>query len=84
MEAIVFDLHQEHVLAELRGSWPSAVKIEANTLLKSVTDFDFVAGFAILYNLLLPLEGITTKLQGKDIDIYKAYSLVNSTKTVNL
>lgn len=62
---------------ELRDSWPNAVRSDAMTLLNSITDFEFLAVFAIVYSLLTPLQGITSKLQGRSNDICNAFSMVS-------
>ena len=50
---------------------------EADLLLTSITEFDFLATFTILYTLLRGLEGITQQLQGSSMDLYKAYGMVS-------
>lgn len=79
LESICYDAHSEKGLAELRNSWPSNVKTEAVNLLNSITDFQFIVNFCIVYSLLSPLEGITTKLQGRCNDVCRAFSLVSNT-----
>jgi hypothetical protein len=53
--------------------WDAETKGKATSFLKSVTDFGFIIGTVALYRLLHPLAGITNKLQGRSIDIVKAY-----------
>ena len=79
LESIRYDAHRDRVPTELRDSWPHNVKTEAEKLLHSITTFEFITNFCIVYSLLSPLEGITTKLQGRCNDICSAHTLVNAT-----
>lgn len=56
--------------------WDGPVKKDASNLLSAVTGFDFIASFSILHTLLSDMEGITTKLQKRGLDVYQAHQMV--------
>ena len=68
--------HENLVSADL-ADWPGSVRKDAGNLLTALTDFEFIASFAILHSLLSSLQGITQKLQGRGIDVYEAHRLVS-------
>jgi len=76
LEAIAFGAHQEKVHPDVKD-WSKSTKTEAQALLSGVTQFDFIASFAILYTLLSGMQGITQKLQTSGLDIYQVHQLVS-------
>ena len=52
-------------------SWDSDTKTRAQDILASFRNFEFSVCIIALKNILLPLHGITSKLQKRDLDIYK-------------
>lgn len=75
LEAIAFGTHSEFVEVDLR-EWIGATRTDASSLLTGITQFDFIVCFAITYTLLSGLAGITQKLQGRGLDIFRAYQMV--------
>lgn len=78
LEAICYNFHQELLSSDFI-TWPASTKSEALNLLQSITAYDFLETFAILYTLLNPLSGITQKLQAKALDIHQAHVYVSAT-----
>ena len=64
---------------EYTKGWSSQAKREATPRLKALTDFSFIVGLITMYHLLHPLHGITVLLQGRNMDIVRAYQEVDST-----
>ena len=59
-----------------KDGWDSKTKEDATGYLNAITKFGFLIGLVSLYRLLHPLAGITQNLQGRSIDIIKAYNEV--------
>ena len=55
-----------------------ATKNEATANLKAVTSFEFLIGLIGIYRFLHPLTGITTRLQGRSMDIVRGFQDVKS------
>ena len=53
--------------------WDAQSKRDASSYIKGCCDFSFIVGLVSLKTLLHPLHGTTLRLQGKTIDIVKAY-----------
>ena len=51
-------------------------KQEASSYLHAVAKFEFIIGLVSLYRLLHPFVGITQNLQGRSIDVVKAFNEV--------
>ena len=59
-----------------KDGWDSKTKEDATSYLNAITKFEFLIGLVSLYRLLHLLVGITQNLQGRSIDIIKAYNEV--------
>lgn len=81
LESIAHGSHADLLPADLT-SWPSKTKSEAESLLTSVTEFDFLAQFTILHTLLSGLSGLTQQLQGTSMEVCKAYTQVRHVSTM--
>ena len=57
-----------------KDGWDSKTNEDATSYLNAITKFEFLIGLVSLYRLLHPLVGITQNLQGRSIDIIKAYN----------
>ena len=81
-EVIAFGLHKE-ILSEdfSTATWDPESKSKANSLLNSITDFEFIVVFLIIYQFLSHLAGITVKLQSSTLDIMAAYQEIGSIKS---
>ena len=60
------------------GCWNTATKRDASGLLQAITNFEFVETFVIGYLYLSQMSALTTKLQRKSNDIFKAFTMVSS------
>ena len=56
--------------------WDSNSKKEAAAYINALTSFGFIVGLTSLCRLLHPVASITKKLQGRTVDIVKAYQKV--------
>ena len=56
--------------------WDLKSKGDAIAMLGSLTSFDFIVSFLVLYEFLSHMSGITVKLQDQSVDIIKAYQEV--------
>ena len=54
----------------------TANRSEAQQILASITSFDFIVVFMVVYQYLSHLSGITTQLQSTTLDIIEAHSMV--------
>ena len=59
-----------------KDGWDSKTKEDTTSYLNTITKFEFLIGLVSLYRLLHVLVGITQNLQGRSIDIVKAYNKV--------
>ena len=79
LENIAHRANAESCGLEFRvASWDPKSRSDAASLLTSLTSFDFIVTFLTIYHLLSHLAGITVKLQGKTVDIIKAYNEISS------
>ena len=58
--------------------WSTKDKQEASSYLHALSNFNFIIGLISLYRLMHPFTGITKKLQGRSIDVVKAFNEVES------
>jgi len=73
LEVIGFRLHCDKY--ELYADWDAQNRSEAQQIHKSITGFDFIIVFLTLYQYLSHMAGITVLLQGRAVDVIKAYSV---------
>ena len=59
-----------------KDGWDSKIKKDVTSSLNVITKFEFVIGLVLLYQLFQPFVGITQNLQGRSIDIIKAFNEV--------
>ena len=58
--------------------WSAKDKQEVSSYLHALSNFNFIIGLISLYRLMHPFTGITKKLQGRSIDVVKAFNEVES------
>ena len=64
-------------------SWDSDTKTRAQGILASFRNFKFSVCIVALKNILMPLRGITSKLQKRDLDTYEdVESVVKDVETI--
>ena len=74
LENIAFGANRDQCGEDFQSAvWDRKSKDDAGALLGNLTSFDFIVSFLVLYKFLSHLSGITVKLQGRTIDIIKAY-----------
>jgi hypothetical protein len=56
--------------------WATSDASEAQAILASITSFEFIVTFLIVYQYLSHLSGITIQLQNSTLEIIEAYSMV--------
>ena len=78
LEVMAHNLHHEDRPAQFYGCWNTATKRDASGLLQAITNFEFVVTFVIGYLYLSHMSALTTKLQRKSNDIFKAFTMVSS------
>ena len=61
---------------DLYSDWDTATASEAQQILVSITSFDFIFVFMVVYQYLSHLSGITAQLQSTRLDITEAHSMV--------
>lgn len=61
--------------------WSAESKKDATTHLNAMCNFGFIVGLVSVYRLLYPLQGTCQKLQGRTIDIVKAFDEIESVKS---
>ena len=64
------------------SDWDTKSKADAASLMASLTSFDFIVSFLVVYQMLSHMSAITVKLQRSTIDILEAYANVD--ELVNL
>ena len=62
--------------------WDSHNRSEAQQLLASITAFDLIFVFLIVYQYLSHLSRITVKLQSSSLDIVEAYTMIEDIRRV--
>lgn len=78
LEIIAYGIDEEMCGEDFQNAdWDVKSKNAATALLGSLTSFDFIASFLVLYQFLSHLAGITVKLQGRTVDIIEAYHNVS-------
>ena len=74
LENIAFGANRDQCGEDFQSAvWDRKSKDDVGALLGNLTSFDFIVSFLVLYEFLSHLSGITVKLQGRTIDIIKAY-----------
>ena len=63
-------------LFEEPKNWDRETHARAQGIVAAVRSFENIAALLALRNILLPLRGITTKLQKRDLDIYSALTSI--------
>ena len=58
--------------------WSTKSKADAGSLLASLTRFESIVTFIVVYQLLSHLSGLAVKLQSRALDIVDAYSMVSN------
>ena len=64
------------------SDWGTDNCSSAQQILSSITNFEFIVVFLLVYQYLSNLSGITVQLQGTTVDIIEAYTLISATKEV--
>jgi hypothetical protein len=81
LESIGHSRHFEEY-GHLYSDWDTGSRSEAQQLLLSITRFDFIVVFLIVYQYLSHLPDLTIKLQSNALDIIKANAMVGEVMTV--
>jgi len=63
-----------------KENWSAETKRDATSHLNAICDFGFIVGLVSMYKLLHPLHGTTQKLQGRAVDIVKAFHEIEEVK----
>ena len=58
------------------SDWDTANRSEAQQILASITSFEFIVVFMVVYQYLSHMSGITIQLQSTTLDIIEAHSMV--------
>ncbi|XP_065664616.1 52 kDa repressor of the inhibitor of the protein kinase-like [Hydra vulgaris] len=83
LEYIAYDVNKDACGKDFTNvTWDTTSRDNANSLLKSLTSFDFIISFLTMHQFLSHLEGITVKLQGRTVDIIMAYHEIAEVKSV--
>ena len=61
---------------ETYADWDSASRSDAQQILASITSFEFIVVFLMVYQFLSHLAGITVKLQKTALDIVEAHEMI--------
>ncbi len=81
-EVIGCGQHQDSLSEDFTSAtWDPESKIKANSFFLSITEFEFIIVFLIIYQFLSHLAGITVKLQGTEVDIMEAYNQIDDIKS---
>ena len=78
LEVMAHNLHHDDCPAQFYGCWNAATKRDASGLLQAITNFQFVVTFVIGYLYLSHMTAVTTKLQRKSNDIFKAFTMTRN------
>lgn len=81
LEVIALGLHGSQLSADFKDiKWDVDSKSQANSLLHTLTDFEFIVVFIVAYQFLSHLAGITVKLQSRVLDVVEAYRKIDEVK----
>ncbi len=61
-----------------RWSWDSESKIKAAGLLAQARDFGHIMAFTVALNGLEPIKPLVSKLQRRNLDIFKGYHMIDN------
>ena len=61
---------------DLYSDWDTANRRDAQEILASITSFDFIVIFMVVYQYLSHLSGITIQLQSTTLEIIEVHSMV--------
>ncbi|KAI8493214.1 Fibrinogen- domains (FReDs) [Branchiostoma belcheri] len=75
LEMIAYSRHLDKY-GERFADWDTGNRSAAHQTLKSITSFDFIVVFLIVYHYLSHLAGITVKLHGRAVDVVEAHEMV--------
>ena len=81
LEMIAYRHHLEKY-GDLYADWDPASRSEAQQILSSITSFEFIVVFLIVYQYLSHVAGITVKLQRKSLDIIEAHEMISEVAKV--
>lgn len=85
LENISYGVNADRVGEDFQEcSWDASSKTDAVSLLNTLTSFDFIISFLIVYDYLSHLAGITLKLQGTAMDVMKAHHEVSVNGTLGV
>ncbi|XP_074656009.1 52 kDa repressor of the inhibitor of the protein kinase-like [Tubulanus polymorphus] len=59
-------------------NWDNDTRVKAQGLLSTLRSFPFIVAFVVVKIVLSNLQSVTSKIQESDLDIYAAYSLIDS------
>ena len=59
-------------------TWDEETKIKAQGLFAATKSFEHILAFSLVFNGLEPLKPLVTKLQKRNLDIYKAYQMTDN------
>lgn len=77
LEIIAYGMHSDKCASDFVGCWDTNTKLTASSLLPSITSFDFIMTFMVVYQMLSHVAGITKQLQSTTIDILEAIGMVS-------
>ena len=78
-EIMAYGQHQNEGFSQelIDADWSTKTKSDAGSLLASISSFDNIVTFLVVYELLSHLSGLAGKLQSRSLDIVDAYNMVS-------
>lgn len=78
-EIIAYRMHQDKGFSQqlMAADWSTKSRADAGSLLASISSFENIVTFIVIYQLLSHLSGLAVKLQSRSLDIVDAYSMVS-------
>lgn len=80
LEAILAPHDYPEMYTSWQGVWDAESRTQAQGLLSSLVSFQTITALLIAKNCLESVRTIATKLQKRDLDIFRAYQMIDDTK----
>ncbi|XP_035668943.1 52 kDa repressor of the inhibitor of the protein kinase-like [Branchiostoma floridae] len=81
LEMIAYSRHLDKY-GDTYADWDTGNRSDAHQILKSITSYEFIVVFLVVYQYLSHLAGITVKLQGRAVDIVEAHEMVTEIQEI--
>ena len=83
--ACIANRHHDSLVSEATNyenwQWDSETRMKAAGLKSKLSSCDTVVAFVVAKNGMFPLQGLASKLQKRDLNVYQAHQMIDSVTT---